>query len=243
MTDPKKSFLIVEERKEEIFQQLQLEYRDTLHSIVAEFKEVFPDRLPKEHTPKMDVDYHIETIPEAKPPSWPPYRLGPAEQDEMEKQIKDLVEQRFIRPSVSPCDTPTLFVPKKDRGGWIMCMDDRALNKQTAKDQFPLPRIDQLMDRLGQAKIFNKLDLASGYHEIAVAKDSIYKIAFRTNLGHWEFIVMLFGLTNLPASFQRLMNSVFKEEIDVFMLVYLDDILVFLNSLEEHREHLRVALR
>ena len=136
LTDPKKSFLIVEERKEEIFQQLQLEYRDTLHNIVAEFKEVFPDRLPKEHTPKMDVDYHIETIPEAKPPSWPPYWLGPAEQDEMEKQIKDLVEQRFIRPSVSPCDAPTLFVPKKDRG-WRMCMDDRVLNKTDCQRSIP----------------------------------------------------------------------------------------------------------
>ena len=124
-----------------------------------------------------------------------------------------------------------------------MCMDYRALNKQTVKERFPLPRIDQLMDRLGKARIFSKLDLASGYHQIAVAEDSIHKTTFRTNLGHWEFIVMPFGLTNAPASFQRLMNRVFKDEMNTFILVYLDDILVFCNTIEERWEHLRMALR
>ena len=202
-TGPKKSFLTVEERKEEIFQKVQPEYRDTLRSIVEEYKEVFPDRLPKGHPPKRDIEHHIETVPGAEPPSRPPYRLGPAEQDEMEEQIRDLLTQGFIRPSASPYGAPILFVPKKD-GRWRMCMDYRALNKQTVKDRFPLPRIDQLMDRLGKAKIFSKLDLASGYHQIAVAEDSIHKTAFRTNLGHWEFIVMPFGLTNAPASFQTI---------------------------------------
>ena len=160
----------------------------------------------------------------------------------MEEQIKDLLEQGFIRPLASPYGAPILFVPKKD-GRWRMCMDYCILNKQIVKDRFPLPRINQLMDRLGRAKIFSKLDLASGYHQISIAEDSIHKTAFRTNLGHWEFNVMPFGLTIASASFQRLMNRVFKEEINVFMLVYLDDILVFSNSLEEHYEHLRVALR
>ena len=132
-TSPKKSFLTVEERKEEIFQQVQPEHRDTLRSIVAEFKEVFPNRLPKGHPPKRDVEHHIETIPGAEPPSQPPYRLGPAEQDEMEEQIKDLLEQGFIKPLASPYGAPILFVPKKD-GRWRMCMDYRALNKQTVKD-------------------------------------------------------------------------------------------------------------
>ena len=241
-TDPKKSFLTVEERKEEIFQQVQPEYRDTLQSIVAEFKEVFPDRLQKGHPPKRDVEHHIEAIPGAEPPSQPPYQLGLAGQDEMEEQIKDLLEQGFIRPSASSYGATILFLPKKD-GRWRMCMDYCALNKQTVKDRFPLPTIDQLMDRLGKARIFSKLDLASGYHQFAVAEDSIHKTAFRTNLGHWESIVMPFGLTNALASFQRLMNRVFKEEMNVFMLVYLDDILVFSNSLEEHWEYLRVALR
>lgn len=239
---PKKSFLTVEERKEEIFQKVAPEFRETLRGIVNEYKEVFPDKLPKGRPPKRDVEHHIETVPGVEPPSRPPYRLGPAEQDEMEAQIKDLLEQGFIRPSASPYGAPILFVPKKD-GRWRMCMDYRALNKQTVKDRFPLPRIDQLIDRLGKAKVFSKLDLASGYHQIAVAEDSIYKTAFRTTLGHWEFIVMPFGLTNAPASFQRLMNSVFQQEMNVFVLVYLDDILIFSNSLEEHWEHLRVALQ
>ena len=120
--------MIVEERKEEIFQKVQPEHRETLHSIVEEFKEVFPDRLPKGHPPKRDVEHQIKNIPGAEPPNRPPYRLGPADQDEMEEQIKDLLEQGFIKPSATLYSTPILFVPKKD-GRWRMCMDYCALNK------------------------------------------------------------------------------------------------------------------
>ena len=127
-TGPKKSFLIVDERKEEIFQQVQPKYRDTLCNIVVEFKEVFLDRLPKGHPPKRDVKHHIETIQGAEPCSQPPYQLGPSKQDEMEEQIKDILEQGFIRPSDSPYGAPILFVPKKD-GRWRMCMDYQALSK------------------------------------------------------------------------------------------------------------------
>ena len=124
--------------------------------------------------------HEIRTEEGAKPPSRPPYRLGPIEQDEMEEQVKDLLAQGFIRPSASPYGAPILFVPKKD-GRWRMCIDYRALNKQTVKDQFPLPHIDSLLERLGQAKVFTKLDLASGYHQIAMEETSIQKTAFRTN--------------------------------------------------------------
>ena len=123
-----------------------------------------------------------------------------------------------------------------------MCMDYRVFHKQAVKYRFPLPRIDQLLDRLGQARVSSKLDLAFGFHQIVVAEDSIHKTAFRTNLGHWEFIVMPFGLTNAPALFQRLMKRVFEKEMNVFVLVYLD-ILIFSNSLEELWEHLRMALQ
>ena len=155
--------------------------------------------------------------------------------------MKDLLAQGFIRPSASPYGAPILFVPKKD-GRWRMCIDYRALNKQTVKDQFPLPRIDSLLERLGQATVFTKLDLASGYHQIAMEETSIQKTAFRTNFGHFEFLVMPFGLCNAPGTFQRLMNKVFADNLGKFITVYLDDILIFSRNLEEHWKHLRWAL-
>ena len=123
-----------------------------------------------------------------------------------------------------------------------MCIDYRALNRQTIKDRYPLPRIDTLLDRLGSAKVFTKLDLASGYHQIAMDEGSIYRTAFTTSLGQWEFLVMPFGYVMPQRTFQRLMNKVFAVEINQFILVYLDDILVFSRSVEEHWEHLKIAL-
>ena len=238
---PKKRFLSVEEREEEILSRVDPGVRGKLKELVDEFKNVFPDTLPKGRPPKRDIVHEIRTKEGAKPPSRPPYRLGPAEQDEMEEQVKDLLAQGFIRPSASPYGAPILFVPKKD-GRWRMCIDYRALNKQTVRDQFPLPRIDSLLERLGQAKVFTKLDLASGYHQIAMEETSIQKTAFRTNRGHFEFLVMPFGLTNAPATFQRLMNKVFAGNLDKFIAVYLDDILIFSRNLDEHWQHLRWAL-
>ena len=146
-TGPKKRFLTVEEREAEILERVDPGVRGKLKELVDEFKDVFPDTLPKERPPKRDIVHEIRTEEGAKPPSRPPYRLGPAEQDEMEEQVKDLLAQGFIRPSASPYGAPIVFVPKKD-GRWRMCIDYRALNKQTVKDQFPLPRIDSLLERL-----------------------------------------------------------------------------------------------
>ena len=238
---PKKRFLSVEEREEEILSRVDPGVRGKLKELVDEFKDVFPDTLPKGRPPKRDIVHEIRTKEGAKPPSRPPYRLGPAEQDEMEEQVKDLLAQGFIRPSASPYGAPILFVPKKD-GRWRMCIDYWALNKQTVRDQFPLPRIDSLLERLGQATVFTKLDLASGYHQIAMEETSIQKTAFCMNRGHFEFLVMPFGLTNAPATFQRLMNKVFAGNLDKFIAVYLDDILIFSRNLDEHWEHLRWAL-
>ena len=242
-TGPKRNFQFqtVEEREEQILQKVSPDVRGKLKELMDEFKDVFLDTLPKGRPPKRDIVHEIRTEEGAKPPSRPPYRLGPAEQDEMEEQVKDLLAQGFIKPSASLYGAPILFVPKKD-GRWHMCIDYCALNKQTVNDQFPLPCIDSLLERLGRATVFMKLDLASGYHQIAMEETSIQKIAFRTNQGHFEFIVMPFGLCNAPATFQRLMNKVFADKLDKFITVYLDDILIFSQSLEEHWEHLRWAL-
>ena len=196
---PKKRFLSVEEWEEEILSKVDPGVHGKLKELVDEFKDVFR-HIAEGASPKRDIVYEICTEEGAKPPSRPPYHLGPAEQDEMEKQVKDLLAQGFIRPSASPYGAPILFVPKKD-GRWCMCIDYRALNKQTVQDQFPLPRIDSLLEGLGQAKVFTKLDLASGYHQIAMEETSIEKAAFCTHRGHFEFLVMPFGLTNALAIF------------------------------------------
>ena len=169
---PKKDSISVREREEQILSEIEPELREKLRGIVEEFRDVFPEKLPKGRPPERDVEHEIKTDPEAEPPNRAPYKLGPNEQDELESQIKDLVAQGFIRPSVSPYGAPVLFVPKKD-GRWRMCIDYRALNKQTIKDKFPLPRIDSLLDRLGSACVFSKLNLTSGYHQIAVKEEHI----------------------------------------------------------------------
>ena len=153
--------------------------RMELDTLLREYADLFPERLPKGQPPKRQVEFEIQTKEDAVPPSKPPYRLSPKEHDELQAQIDKLLAQGHIRPSSNPYGAPVLFVPKKD-GRWRMCVDYRALNKQTIRDQYPLPRIDDLLDRLGQAKHFSTLDLASGYHQIAVKASDIPKTAFRT---------------------------------------------------------------
>ncbi|GBG75266.1 hypothetical protein CBR_g19900 [Chara braunii] len=168
-------------------------------------------------------------------------RMSPRELEELRKQLDELLEKGWIRPSSSPFGPPVLFVPKKE-GELRMCIDYRGLNAITVKNAEPLPRIDDLLDRVQGAKYFSKIDLKSGYHQIEVHPDDQYKIAFRTRYGHYEFIVMPFGLTNAPATFQRCMNDLFRPWLDRFVVVYLDDILVFSRTLEEHQDHLRQVL-
>ena len=206
----------------------------------SEFPDVFkePDSLP----PKRDIEHRIELEPGAKPPEQTLIRLSPSELEECKRQLADFCTKAHIRPSQSPFGAPVLFVRKRG-GGLRMCIDYRKLNQQTRKDRYPMPRIDELIDQLLGAKVFSKLDLRSGYHQVRVAEEDIHKTAFRTRYGHYEFTVMPFGLTNAPATFQRLMNSVLSPFIDKFVIVYLDDILVFSRNEEEHEEHLRAVLQ
>ena len=209
--------------------------------VVREFVEVFPEELPG-IPPEREISFEIELMPGTGPISKAPYRMAPAELKELQTQLQELLDKGFIRPSYSPWGAPVLFVKKKD-GSFRMCIDYRELNKVTVKNKYPLPRIDDLFDQLKGASIFSKIDLRSGYHQLKVKDSDIAKTAFRTRYGHYEFTVMPFGLTNAPAAFMDLMNRVFRKYLDKFVIVFIDDILIYSKSPEEHEEHLRLALQ
>ncbi|KAD2805171.1 hypothetical protein E3N88_38548 [Mikania micrantha] len=208
--------------------------------IVRDFPDVFPDDLPGIPSDR-DVEFRIDLIPGAKPIAKAPYRLAPSELQELMTQLQDLLDKGFIRPSISPWGAPVLFVKKKD-GSFRMCIDYRELNKVTVKNKYPLPRIDDLFDQLQGASWFSKIDLRSGYHQIKVREEDIPKTAFRTRYGHYEFLVMSFGLTNAPAAFMDLMNRVCRPMLDRSVIVFIDDILVYSKNEGDHACHLREVL-
>lgn len=210
-------------------------------SIVRDFPDVFPEDvsgLP----PVRELEFRIDLVPEATPIAKSPYRLAPTEMRELASQLQELSDKGFIRPSTSPWGAPVLFVKKKD-GSFRMCIDYRELNKLTIKNRYPLPRIDDLLDQLQGASFFSKIDLRSGYHQLRVREEDIPKTAFRTRYGHYEFTVMPFGLTNAPAAFMDLMNRVFKPYLDLFVIVFIDDILIYSKTKVEHERHLRLTLQ
>ncbi|GKB60246.1 hypothetical protein Tco_0916432, partial [Tanacetum coccineum] len=200
--------------------------------VVRDFPEVFPDDLSG-LPPIREIEFRIELTPGATPVAKSPYRLAPSELEELSGQLKELQDKGFIRPSSSPWGAPVLFVKKKD-GSFRMCIDYRELNKLTVKNRYPLPRIDDLFDQLQGSQFFSKIDLRSGYHQLRVHEDDIPKTAFRTRYGHFEFTVMPFGLTNAPAIFMDLMNRVCRPYLDKFVIVFIDDILIYSKTQEEH---------
>nr|GFA31016.1 putative reverse transcriptase domain-containing protein [Tanacetum cinerariifolium] len=209
--------------------------------IVSDFPDVFPDELPG-IPPVREVEFSIELISGAEPISKAPYRMALIELKELKDQLQELLERGFIRPSVSPWGAKVLFVKKKD-GSIRLCIDYRELNKITIRNRYPLPRIDDLFDQLQGAMHFSKIDLRSGYHQLRVKEQDISKTAFRTRYGHYEFLVMPFGLTNAPAVFMDLMNRIIYECLGKFVIVFIDDILVFSKSKEEHEDNLRTVLQ
>ncbi|GJW13325.1 putative reverse transcriptase domain-containing protein [Tanacetum coccineum] len=208
--------------------------------VVREFSDVFLEDLLG-LPPQRQVEFRIELVAGATPVAKSPYRLAPSEMQELSGQLQELQDKGFIRPSHSPWGAPVLFVKKKD-GSFRMCIDYRELNKLTVKNRYPLPRIDDLFDQLQGSRYFSKIDLRSGYHQLRVHEEDIPKTAFRTRYGHFEFTVMPFGLTNAPAVFMDLMNRVCKPYLDKFVIVFIDDILIYSKSKEEHVGHLRLVL-
>ncbi|KAL0546184.1 hypothetical protein IC582_016090 [Cucumis melo] len=208
--------------------------------VVREYPDVFLDELPGLPPPR-EINFAIELEPGTAPISRAPYKMAPAELKELKVQLQELLDKGFIRPSVSPWEAPVLFVKKKD-GSMRLCIDYRELNKVTVKNRYPLPRIDDLFDQLQGATVFSKIDLRSGYHQLRIRDSDIPKIALHSRYGHYEFIVMSFGLTNAHAVFMDLMNRVFKDSLDTFVIVFIDDILIYSKTEAEHEEHLHQVL-
>ncbi|KAJ9528289.1 hypothetical protein QJQ45_014272 [Haematococcus lacustris] len=211
------------------------------YGLLSEYADVFGD-MPPGLPPNRPVGHTIRTPPGAEAPYKRMHKLSPREEAEVKKQVAELLAKGLIEPSSSPYGAPTLFVQKKD-GSLRMCIDYRALNKLTVRDRYPLPRIDDLFDKLAGKRVFSSLDLQSGYHQIRITEEDVPKTDFLTPMGQFQFKVLCFGLTNAPATFQRMMNNVFKPLINECVLVYIDDILVMSNTPEEHVQHLRQVLQ
>jgi hypothetical protein len=210
------------------------------HAVLKDFEVVFKEVLGP--PPKRDIHFSINLMPGATPVSKTSYRMSTQELKEFQMQLEELMKKGYICPSVSPWGAPVLFVKKKD-GTLRLCIDFRQLNKVTVKNKYHFPRIDDLFDQLKDAKIFSKIALRSGYHQVRIKEEDINKTVSGTRYGHYEFTMAPFGLSNAPVVFMCLMNGDFREYLDKFVIVFLDDILIYSKSKEEHEQHLRMVLQ
>ena len=214
-----------------------------IKAVLEEYKDVFPSDLPPGLPPvRQGHEFRIDLEDDTPPVHRPIYKLSPRELDEAQKQIQYMLDHGFIRPSDSPYGAPVLFAPKPG-GGLRFCVDYRWLNKRTIKNRYPLPLPEELFDRLGGATMFSKIDLRAGYWQMPVRKEDIPKTAFKTRWGLYECLVVPFGVTNAPAQFMNLMNDLLRDLLDKCIVVFLDDILVYSRTVEEHAEHLRAVFR
>jgi hypothetical protein len=209
--------------------------------VVNEFPDVFPEELPG-MLPDRDIEFVIELKPGTALIYKTQFRMTTLELAELKEHIKELLEKGFIHPSSSPWEALVIFVLKKD-GTQRLCVDYHALNEVNIKNKYPLPRIDDLFDQLYGACVFSKIDLRSGYHQLKVRECDISKTAFVSRYGPYEFTVMSFGLTNAPVYFMYMLDKVFMEYLDKFVVVFIDDILVYSRSEDEHEGHLRLVLQ
>ncbi|GJZ09110.1 putative mitochondrial protein [Tanacetum coccineum] len=218
---------------------MPMEVDEQIKAVLKNYEDVFG--IPVELPPQRSHDHRIPLVEGALPVNIRPYKHPPTQKDAIESMVKELLEAGVIKKSHSPFASPIVMVKKK-YNSWIMCVDYRQLNKQTVKDKFPIPIIEELIDELHGSKYFTKLDLRSSYHQIRMNEADVAKTTFRTHEGHYEFLVMPFGLTNAPSTFQSLMNEVFKPYLGKFTLVFFDDILIYSQCLEEHIRHLQIIL-
>ena len=202
---------------------------------------MFPNNVPSGLPPIRGIEHQIDFVPSVTIPNRLAYRSNPKETNELQRQVEELLTNGCVKESMSPCVVSMPFVPKND-GTWRICVDCKVINNITVKYRYPIPRLDDMLDELHESCIFTNIDLKSEYHQIRKKESDEWKTVFKTKYGLYEWLVMLFGLTNAPSTFMRLMNHALRTFLGRFVMVYFDDILVYSKNLDEHIDHLHCML-
>lgn len=242
MKEEKMGFVVLIRPKTIVAAKKVKDIPQEVQKLLKKYEDIVVDDLPSLLPPMRDISHCIDFIPRANLSNKAAYKMIPQQNEEISKQVKDLLEKGLIKESLSSCAVPVVLAPKKDRG-WRMCTDSKAINKIKIRYRFPIPRIEDLMDCLSGATYFSKMDFKIKYHQIKIRSGDEWKTSLKINEGLYEWMVMPFGLSNAPSTFMRLMNEVLKPFIGKFVVVYLDDILIYSSSKEEHLHHLDLVLK